>query len=64
MIEKIPEHITRMCTSKTAYNTEEIATDGAFAVWKSSIDAPMMRPYECPHCGKWHLSRSKKLHSF
>lgn len=36
----------RMCESKAAFNTEELAFQ------------KNQKTYKCPHCGKWHRSGS------
>jgi hypothetical protein len=42
----------RMCGRKKAYATEELAMS-AGNKWHQ-------RPYECPCCGKWHLTSKLK----
>jgi len=44
------------CEGKTGYATENAARQSAGWVKAQNPSAHQMKVYNCPHCGKWHLT--------
>jgi len=58
MGEEVPEWIKEKgCKSKRPFNTKKGAKLGAKR-WRK-IKGTRLRPYDCPHCDKWHLTSQK-----
>lgn len=59
----------RGCEGKRFYETEDRAKGAVRSILAASRKNPdrirngFLKPYKCPHCGKWHVGRSKGGHS-
>ena len=54
MIDKRKKTTKRMCESKKSFYSTQSAARAAANIRRSG--GPVMRWYECPHCGKWHFT--------
>lgn len=58
MIDRRKKEMLRMCGNKKAFfNTHTAARAATMILQKGG---PLMRWYECPFCGKWHLTSQRE----
>jgi hypothetical protein len=49
------------CKSKVAHNTEQDAKYAIMRTLKNNFIFHKLNAYECKHCGKWHIGRTKHI---
>jgi predicted RNA-binding Zn-ribbon protein involved in translation (DUF1610 family) len=48
----------RNCRKKSRYKTENRAR--IVGMISAAKESATLYPYECPHCGQWHLTRQQR----
>lgn len=48
----------RNCRKKSRYKTENRAR--IVGMISAAREAAVLYPYECPHCGEWHLTKQAR----
>ncbi len=54
MIDPKVKEVMKMCSSKKAFFSSQIAAKAASKIRRGG--GPLMRWYQCPHCSKWHFT--------
>lgn len=64
MGQRRPSGPAEACVSKHAFATKQMAADVARRMRRRKDRAARCTPYQCPHCGMFHLGQSVGPMSF